>query len=78
MSDVNNNDIKVRGNNVTHHNCILCGSKLTKDEFYSCFDMCKPCKRKHFDKHGGDYRDKHGENKIDEILVSKFSGRKGN
>ena len=74
MSNNINSDIKIRGNNVAQRNCILCGEKLTKEEFYACYDMCKPCKRKYFDNHGRDYRDKHGNNKIDEILVNKFNG----
>lgn len=64
-------NIKIKGSNKAHYNCISCGKELTKDEYCMCDDLCKTCRREYYYKFDEDYIDRYGNNKIDNILVDK-------
>lgn len=64
---------ELKGHSITTYCCIECGKELSKDEYFTGFDLCKKCNRKLFGRK--EYTDIWGNNKIDAILVDKV--RKG-
>lgn len=64
--------VKIDSSNDNRHNCIECGKRLEYREYIEMTDLCKPCKRKRYNRGNVDHRDRLGNNTIDIILADKL------
>ena len=59
----------IDGKNVNTYECIVCKKKLAQREYLEVVDMCRPCKRKSYNRGQHTYKLQGGNNDIDKILI---------
>lgn len=69
------NRVEVNGENISAHNCLVCGEQLTLKEYTYGKDECVECRTVNRPEQHKGYVSVDGANNIDEILLNKV-GRK--
>lgn len=66
--------VPIKGSNKTETHCTVCAVKLNKREYLEGSGYCQPCRKKQYNSGRNSNRNILGENRIDDILVSKMKG----